>query len=103
MFLCSNTFIPLLLIAGIALGLSSEVSSVQSLVAPGVEEGKPHTAQVCRKRGQGRGRRARGRRPGAAPFTSRTKGKKEKSQAFKDYTKHRAFGSVLNKLADTRI
>ncbi|XP_043997138.1 PR domain zinc finger protein 15 isoform X1 [Gambusia affinis] len=59
--------------AGIALGLSSEVASVQSLVAPGVEEGKPHTAQVCRKRGQGRGRRARGRRPGAAPFTSRTK------------------------------
>uniref|UniRef100_M4AHE6 PR/SET domain 15 n=1 Tax=Xiphophorus maculatus TaxID=8083 RepID=M4AHE6_XIPMA len=60
----SATFISLLLIAGITLDVSSEVASVRSLVAPGVEEGKPHTAQVCRKRGQGRGRRARGRRPG---------------------------------------
>ncbi|XP_054899901.1 PR domain zinc finger protein 15 isoform X3 [Poeciliopsis prolifica] len=59
--------------AGITLDLSSEVASVESLVAPSIEEGKPHTAPVCRKRGQGRGRRARGRRPGAASFTSRTK------------------------------
>uniref|UniRef100_A0A3Q2EDC1 PR/SET domain 15 n=1 Tax=Cyprinodon variegatus TaxID=28743 RepID=A0A3Q2EDC1_CYPVA len=44
---------------------------------PPPEEGKPHAAQLSRKRGQGRGRRARGRRPGAAAPTSKFKGKKQ--------------------------
>ncbi|MEQ2254319.1 hypothetical protein ILYODFUR_002553 [Ilyodon furcidens] len=63
--------------AGLTLDQSSEVSSVppqeENPVAPDVEEGKPHTVQLGRKRGQGRGRRARGRRPGAAATTSKTK------------------------------
>ncbi|XP_038154915.1 PR domain zinc finger protein 15-like [Cyprinodon tularosa] len=60
---------------------SSEVVSPQpheeNPAHPDVEEGKPQAAQLSRKRGQGRGRRARGRRPGAAAPTSKFKGKKQ--------------------------
>ncbi|KAM4547041.1 PR domain zinc finger protein 15 [Fundulus diaphanus] len=63
--------------AGITPDHSSEGTPVppqeETRPAPDVEEGKPHTEQPGRKRGQGRGRRARGRRPGAAATTSKTK------------------------------
>ncbi|XP_044077391.1 PR domain zinc finger protein 15 isoform X2 [Siniperca chuatsi] len=45
----------------------------ESLVGPGEEEGDPPAARPGPKRGQGRGRRAKGRRPGATATASKNK------------------------------
>ena len=47
----------------------------ESLVSPDEEEGGPPAAQSGLKRAQGRGRRVKGRRPGATATTSKNKGK----------------------------
>ena len=52
-------------------------------VGPDEDDGDPPAALPVPRRAQGRGRRAKGRRPGAAAATSRNKGEDRKSsQAF---------------------
>lgn len=46
-------------------------------VGPDLDEGEPTSVQTGHKRGQGRGRKAKGRRPGATAAASKNKGEEE--------------------------
>uniref|UniRef100_A0A8C4EU95 PR/SET domain 15 n=1 Tax=Dicentrarchus labrax TaxID=13489 RepID=A0A8C4EU95_DICLA len=59
----------------------------ESLVGPDEEEADPPAAQPGPKRGQGRGRRAKGRRPGATAAASKHKGEEQKTGDVKTSVK----------------
>lgn len=48
-------------------------------VGPNEDEGDPTSAHLGPKRGQGRGRKAKGRRPGTTAAASKNKGKEEQT------------------------